>query len=597
MGRAVLAKDGGSAIQAAPPKDGEVFRTALPDTFDGIRFEIGRMVTYVQDGRKDPLMIETARQLCSAYGDFVAEMGRREGQEINVHNNKTLYVEAIDLWCREHFTYVNDPPNIEVIQTGRRMVKQTRVPREVIASIMDPFFKAMEQADPSFNRSSYTPPAKFVGDCVPFSQKIVVRERASHSYSIKEIGDLERSYKYYHVVSYNEKTQKTEFKPIERFIDKGELPVYKVSLSNGTSFRATENHLVYVFRHHRLAYSSRDELETMTLGDLIKVRAGSRSSQYTIPIAVQIPEADLKSRYTPKLSQEQLWVEGLYVAEGWAEASGKGIHRGTKASHRAKIGMNNTAVIDELKKNLTAIGRPFGEHKRKDGLITVRINASEFAHRLGIRFGKNSAEKRFPRWYPSLSKEQLTTLLHSYALGDGFIPTRGQWKDWVHVVYNTKSGVLAKQIQFMHMVLGRPVSLYHQPAWKNKSSMYRVYEYKGSAKQKLPDLGSVKIKSIEHDGVERCCDITVADNHNFVLEGGALVHNCDEAAVIFCTLCACMDIGPVQFRFGGNDGTLHHVWGRVQADGKWYDSDLTEPGYRLGDFSNFSAYESVEIPL
>jgi hypothetical protein len=75
------------------------------------------------------------------------------------------------------------------------------------------------------------------------------------------------------------------------------------------------------------------------------------------------------------------------------------------------------------------------------------------------------------------------------------------------------------------------------------------------------------------------------------------IGDCDEAATIFCSLCACMEIAPVRFRFGGNDGTLHHVWSRVQADGNWYDSDLTEPGFKLGDFSRFQAYEEVEIPL
>lgn len=596
MGRATPATSP-SALTAPSPRNGEIRRTALPDTFDGIRFEIGRMVKYVQDARKDPLMIDTARVICANFGKFVEEMSRREGKPISAHNNKTLYVEAIDLWCREYFCYVNDPPNVEVIQTAPRMVKQTKIPREVIEHIMEPFYKAMEASDPSFYRGSYTPPPMFIGDCVPFSQKIVVRDRSSHSYSIKEIGELERSWKNYHVVSYNEKAQKTEFKPISNFIDKGELPVYKVSLSNGTSFRATENHQLYVFFRHQLAYSVRNELQTMTLGDLVKLRGTWRGDRYTIPIAARIPEADLKSRYTPKLSQEQLWVEGLYVAEGWAEASGKGRRKTTYPTHRAKIGMNNVPVIAELKKNLAVLEQPFGEHLRKDGLVTVRMSPSKFTHRLGVRFGKNSAEKRFPKWYPSLSKEQLTTLLHSYALGDGFIPTKGQWKDWVHVVYNTKSQVLAGQIQFMHMVLGRPVSLYHQPAWKSKPSMFRVYEYKGNAKQKLPDLASVKIKSIEPDGVERCCDITVADNHNFVLEGGALVHNCDEAATMFCALCACMELAPLRFRFGGNDGTLHHVWSRVQADGNWYDSDLTEPNFKLGDFSRFQAYEEVDIPL
>jgi hypothetical protein len=164
MGRAVPAAQP-SALTAPSPRSGEVFRTNLPDTFDGIRFEIGRMVKYVQDARKDPLMIDTARIICANFGKFVEEMSRRDGKTISAHNNKTIYVEAIDIWCREYFCYVNDPPNVEVIQTAPRMVKQTKIPRDVIEHLMEPFYRAMEESDPSFHRSSYTPPPMFIGDC------------------------------------------------------------------------------------------------------------------------------------------------------------------------------------------------------------------------------------------------------------------------------------------------------------------------------------------------------------------------------------------------------------------------------------------------
>lgn len=157
-----------SALSAPPPGDGEVLRTALPDSFDGIRFEIGRMIKYVQDARKDPLMIDTARVICTQFGKFVEQVSQAEGRGVDVHNNKTLYIEALDIWCRDHFCYLNDPPNVEVIQTPRRMVKQTRIPREVIEHIMAPFYRAMEEADPAMAKhilGQYEAPPIFSGDC------------------------------------------------------------------------------------------------------------------------------------------------------------------------------------------------------------------------------------------------------------------------------------------------------------------------------------------------------------------------------------------------------------------------------------------------
>jgi len=142
-----------------------VRRTALPDTFDGIRYEIGRMTQYVQDARKDPLVIDAARLCTTLFGDMVEEISGREGRPIRAHNNKIIALEGIDLWCRRHFRYVNDPANVEVMQTQRRMVKQTRVAREVLEHLMEPYYEAMEQADPSFYRGSYVPAPRFIGDC------------------------------------------------------------------------------------------------------------------------------------------------------------------------------------------------------------------------------------------------------------------------------------------------------------------------------------------------------------------------------------------------------------------------------------------------
>jgi hypothetical protein len=163
--RGTPGRAGTHAMSAPSPVDGEVRRTALPDTFDGIRFQIGRMVKYVQDARKDPLVIDTARLAAVHYAKFVEEMSAREGNPISAHNNKTIMLEGIDIWCRHHFCYVNDPPNIEVIQTPRRMVKMTKVAREVLEHIMEPFYAAMEEVDPAFYRGSYSPPPAFIGDC------------------------------------------------------------------------------------------------------------------------------------------------------------------------------------------------------------------------------------------------------------------------------------------------------------------------------------------------------------------------------------------------------------------------------------------------
>lgn len=161
LGRASRAR----AIDAPPPSVGEHRRTAIPDSFDGIRFEIGRMIRYVQAARTDPLIVDAARTVGVQYAKYVEELSRREGRPLSAHNNKTLMLEGLDLWCRAHFCYVNDPPGKEIVQTANRMIRKTRVAREVLEYLMEPFYRAMEESVPELMPRDYEPPPVFEGDC------------------------------------------------------------------------------------------------------------------------------------------------------------------------------------------------------------------------------------------------------------------------------------------------------------------------------------------------------------------------------------------------------------------------------------------------
>jgi hypothetical protein len=152
-----------SALDAPPPGSGEVRHTALPDTFDGIRFEIGRMTKYVASARNDPWLADFASWICSNYARMAGSLAALEGKAPG--DQRTIACEALDRWCRDHFAYVNDPPNIEVIQTPRRMVKQTLIPSAVVKSILEPFYEEFAQAEPSFYVEGYVPPPLYFGDC------------------------------------------------------------------------------------------------------------------------------------------------------------------------------------------------------------------------------------------------------------------------------------------------------------------------------------------------------------------------------------------------------------------------------------------------
>lgn len=159
-----------SAIEAAPPASGEVIRTALPDDFDGIRFEIARMSKYVKHSATDPFMKAVSAEICGSHVEMAGRMGL--GAEVEASDPRAVAIEAIEAWCREHFVYVNDPVGIEVIQMPRRMIKQTMIPPEVILGVIAPVTDAMRE---SFGAKvdEYVPAGIAAGDCDELSTGMI----------------------------------------------------------------------------------------------------------------------------------------------------------------------------------------------------------------------------------------------------------------------------------------------------------------------------------------------------------------------------------------------------------------------------------------
>jgi hypothetical protein len=98
---------------------------------------VGRLTKAVADGRKDGLYIDCARLVACHYGKMVEYISASEGRPIAVHNNKTLFLEGVDYWCRSLFTG----------QNGR--VGTTEDPKDLIMRVMEPWYEAMELDDPS----------------------------------------------------------------------------------------------------------------------------------------------------------------------------------------------------------------------------------------------------------------------------------------------------------------------------------------------------------------------------------------------------------------------------------------------------------------
>ncbi len=119
-----------------------------------LKFSVERMVQAVQDCRKDEVMIDFSRQIGTRFAAMVEHFSALEGDAVPAHNNKTLFLEGIDIWFRASFP-LNDGAG-----------QKTSNAREVIVHTMRPWYEAMALDDPSKYRARLTPPPSYVGDPV-----------------------------------------------------------------------------------------------------------------------------------------------------------------------------------------------------------------------------------------------------------------------------------------------------------------------------------------------------------------------------------------------------------------------------------------------
>ncbi len=119
-----------------------------------LKFSMDRMVKGVQNCRKDEIVIEFARQVATGYAAMVAEVSERSGSRVQVHNNKTIFLEGLDIWFRKNLS-----------QDNRNSGRATSSPRDVIAAAMAPWYAAMGLDDPSQYRAGSCPALpRYAGD-------------------------------------------------------------------------------------------------------------------------------------------------------------------------------------------------------------------------------------------------------------------------------------------------------------------------------------------------------------------------------------------------------------------------------------------------
>ena len=143
------------------PSQGESITHSIPDTDAGINFEIARMGKYVQDFRANPLVVKTARNvvsLCNA-------------------KDKKCEMNALFLWTKNNFRYVNDPVLAEAIATPVQQLGSLMSPPSLLEAILgDALIRQMDSF--GVGQSLLEPPNQ-IASTPCFDRKQIVRNRVS----------------------------------------------------------------------------------------------------------------------------------------------------------------------------------------------------------------------------------------------------------------------------------------------------------------------------------------------------------------------------------------------------------------------------------
>lgn len=126
----------------AIPAQGETLRTTVPDSFDGIRYEIGRIVKYIQEGHKDPALISTAQKIA----ELAAGTARQLKRKVNSDTRDLIWLEGIHAWCHANFEHISNPVNIELLKTPQRMIRELEIPEALSRAVWEPIRDQMAAA-------------------------------------------------------------------------------------------------------------------------------------------------------------------------------------------------------------------------------------------------------------------------------------------------------------------------------------------------------------------------------------------------------------------------------------------------------------------
>ncbi len=336
-------------------------------------------------------------------------------------------------------------------------------------------------------------------------------------------------------------THKGRWRRVLAVHDRGVRDVVRVKGQGHPGLVVTPDHEIYIrtarrgllsVDGHRNAvlgnpfWSSPQDFELRYRGTYRKTWWGCPSTAEPLPV----PAPEVRQRLAGKkntlkdhLSSQWLWLYGRYIADGCVAVN----HRG-EWSVTWNVGRRKAGPVREA---LRETGLHFSErtgNKVSDEITVFLVYGKETSQWLAEHGGKRAENKRLGSWVYGLDEGARRAVFDGLISGDGSLVEDG------HIAYSTVSRQLAWGVRLLGASLGMGASVSHYKEYVSSfggrgQPYYKVTLDRGDATSaKVRDEDGIvwsAVKEVHPNGRQRVFDLTVEDDHSFVVEG-IVVHNC-----------------------------------------------------------------------
>ncbi len=326
---------------------------------------------------------------------------------------------------------------------------------------------------------------------------------------------------------------------------KGILPVDAVCMNNGSSFKATADHKVYVAlcKHHPIRWENNGKSCSCAMAERVveRLTVGQLEEGMVLLQPGRLPFG------TESMDPRRAYVEGLYISDGWSGHD-----------HDFDISGRDGHSKEAQKREVEEICRALGiETTWFDK--SIRIRDAEWALRVQ-QMGTRAPQKR--ALSIDLDEAAARELLRGI-MADSGANTNGAGR-----TFTATSRELMLQVRLLHRMLGVSCGeryivdhggLGEHPIWRLQTRVSTGEHSQGKAPKLL------RVKAIERDVMELpVYDLTTDDHYVYLPEADVTISQCDDSTILVCSC-----LGSIGFAVGSRvvqtkgHETWNHIYGLV----------------------------------